>query len=294
MRNYAMSNVTSDNITSVNASPMQMLSLEHPVSVGKLSASTWQMPKGNAMTLLYVETSTNFILDGEPHHTATGEVLLLSPNSKVNSLTGSVWQLSFQLDLLSTLGEGLGDTFARWSSLSFLAVSGLRRYSVAAPQVWLTSLKALEGELTAQDLGYCETSKAYLALLIVQLARLAEKDLEVAGDSDHPLIGKVVSYIDQNYTEPISLSSVAKRFHRSAPYLTTLFREEIGRSLNDCILERRTEEARRLLRHSGLSIAEVGERVGYPEPTHFSRLFRKRVGISPTAFRNGERNVKSG
>lgn len=282
MRNDVLSSVT----------PAYLPTPERPVSVCRLTPEPWQSQRDTTLTLLYFEAQTNFLLDHQPATAAPGVVLLLPPGTELSGLNRSVWRLSFQLDLMKPFETGLGDTYKSWASLRTLTAGGVRRYQAGEPQVWLTSLRALEGELSVQDLGYCETSKAYLTLLTVHLARLARADLEVSEGIANPLVAKVMSYVERHYAEPISLSRVAERFHRSAPYLTTLFTQETGRSLNDCIIERRVEEAKRLLEYTELSVSEVGERVGYPEPTHFSRLFRKRDGRSPTAFRETKRNVK--
>ena len=265
--------------------------LDQPISVQKLSATSWQIPRGEVFSFLFFEEAALFDIDQASDKrqlsAEAGEVVLLPPGGVLNAVEPEriVWRVSFQLELLNTLAGGLGDVYKGWHALKGLSTDALKRYIVEDASLWSATLEALACEVNDQDLGYCETSKAYLSLLAVQLARLARQDLVTTQDIDNPLIAKVMAYINVRYPEPISLAQVAETFHHSPAYLTTLFKEETGKSLGNCIIERRVDEAKRLLEHSSLSVAEIGERVGYPDPTQFSRLFRKRAGLSPAKFR---------
>ncbi len=263
--------------------------LDQPVCVCKPAGGAWQTAKGKVLTLLYFEVAVDqFVLGDVLCSADAGELWILPTGSTLRGLGEGVWRVSFQLDLLSAFGRGLGDSYPAWDSLQALSAAEVKSYHTTDVQLWNSTLRALAGELTARDLGYCETSKAYLTLLLVQLLRLAQQDLEATQGFSNPLVARVMGYLDQHYAEEISLSSVAEVFHRSPAYLTTLFKQETGRSLHDCIIERRMAEAKRLLQASSLAVAQIGERVGYPEATHFSRLFRKRVGLSPAALRLAE------
>jgi AraC-like DNA-binding protein len=64
-----------------------------------------------------------------------------------------------------------------------------------------------------------------------------------------------------------------------------LFRRFLNTTPRHYIARLRTEEAKRLLRTTSLSIAEVGARVGYEDPFHFSRFFKHQTGFPPSVYR---------
>ena len=95
--------------------------------------------------------------------------------------------------------------------------------------------------------------------------------------------------IEQRFRGPLSLSDVAEAVHLTPGHLTTAVRRRTGRTVQDWIVERGMTEARRLLVETDLGVAEVGRRVGYPDPGYFSRVFRRAHEQTPRAWRTRPR-----
>ncbi|MSU49662.1 MAG: AraC family transcriptional regulator [Opitutus sp.] len=72
---------------------------------------------------------------------------------------------------------------------------------------------------------------------------------------------------------------------RSRSHVLKLFRRHLGVSAKGYVISRQLREARELLLGTTLPVSEVGKAVGLPDPYHFSKLFRKHVGLSPREFR---------
>lgn len=92
-------------------------------------------------------------------------------------------------------------------------------------------------------------------------------------------------YIQKNCTQPLTLERVAEHVHLNASYFSTAFKKETGKNFSEYLSDCRIAEAKRLLRESNLSIAQICVSVGYVDNKHFSRLFTKSVGIKPSAYR---------
>jgi AraC-like DNA-binding protein len=92
-------------------------------------------------------------------------------------------------------------------------------------------------------------------------------------------------FIREHYAEPgISLSEVALVAGVSRNHLSWEFARETGETLTEHLARVRIDEAKRLLSSTTLKVYEVGERVGYPNVEHFSRVFKKVAGVSPRAW----------
>lgn len=74
----------------------------------------------------------------------------------------------------------------------------------------------------------------------------------------------------------------------SPVYLSFLFKQVEGVNLSDYLTEIRLGEAKRLLATTSLKTYEVAVRAGYADEKYFSRLFKKRTGLTPTEYRNRE------
>jgi AraC-like DNA-binding protein len=83
----------------------------------------------------------------------------------------------------------------------------------------------------------------------------------------------------------LSLRDVAREVGMTPGHLTTVVRRRTGRTVQEWIIERRMAEARLLLADTDLPVREVATRVGVPDPGYFSRLFRRKHGISPRKWR---------
>ena len=101
---------------------------------------------------------------------------------------------------------------------------------------------------------------------------------------------KALDYIDQNYTEEsLSLSSVACAVGVSANYLSSIFSQNMQKTITEYITEKRMEKAKRLLRNTDQSSGKIALEVGYKDPHYFSFVFRKSQGCSPREYRNGKK-----
>lgn len=94
-----------------------------------------------------------------------------------------------------------------------------------------------------------------------------------------------VHYIQNNYQKPISANTAAKEVGISSAYFSTLFKQETGLSFTEYLTEFRMEKARQLLEDKSIYIYEIGDRVGYPDPNYFCKVFKRCTGMSPAAYR---------
>ena len=97
---------------------------------------------------------------------------------------------------------------------------------------------------------------------------------------------RVLDHIGDNLAENISLSQLATVAGMSPHYFAELFRKSTGYAPHRYVLLRRIERAKLGLCDTGRSVIEVGLDVGFQNPSHFARMFRKFVGASPSLFRS--------
>ena len=79
--------------------------------------------------------------------------------------------------------------------------------------------------------------------------------------------------------------AIAGALYMSRPYLSKKFKEDPGENIADFILKEKTEEAKRLLRHSDKSLTAIGSYLGFSSASHFSRVFKTYVGSTPSEYR---------
>ena len=98
-------------------------------------------------------------------------------------------------------------------------------------------------------------------------------------------ISSVKAFMDEHYSEKLSLESVASHFFIDKHYLARLFKEQYGVTLVTYLQQVRITHAKRMLRFTDKSIEEIGLECGIGELNYFSRVFKKLEGVSPSEFR---------
>lgn len=96
---------------------------------------------------------------------------------------------------------------------------------------------------------------------------------------------EIKDYIDLHYSQKITLDDLAGHFFINKFYLSRLFKEQFGTSVNNYLLQVRTTQAKQLLRFSDLSIEQIGQKCGMDDANYFSRMFKKMEGITPGEYR---------
>ena len=110
-----------------------------------------------------------------------------------------------------------------------------------------------------------------------------EKEGETAGNF---LINQAIAYMQKHYSEKLTLQDVADACYVSQWHLSKLMNRHTGKSFYDILNSLRIKAAKELLADPGLRISDIGEKVGYADTAHFSRVFKKLVGMSANEYRN--------
>jgi AraC-like DNA-binding protein len=99
------------------------------------------------------------------------------------------------------------------------------------------------------------------------------------------IVRLVVEFIERCYQEGTRFSEVAQAAGVSRSHLCRIFKRVTGLPLKRYLTRRRLRVAKDLLREPGLAIHQVATKVGYPDPSHFNRVFRRWEGQTPSLYR---------
>lgn len=132
--------------------------------------------------------------------------------------------------------------------------------------------------------GTLEATTALMDVL-AELLRTRKPAVSATERTREAKLRRVLAMITAKPHADWSCAQLAQTAGLSMPHFTRLFRQWTGYSPVDYVRRQRIDHARRLLADVDLSIKEVAARCGFDDPYHFSRVFRKVDGLSPTEFR---------
>lgn len=134
--------------------------------------------------------------------------------------------------------------------------------------------------------------KAYLTQLLLLILREQSPPPQVRKGYSFDSVNKkyvveqIVSYFEDHYSEKISLDTIAENMYLSPFYISKIFKSETGDTPIRHLIGIRLERARELLlEEQEMSIQKVAAAVGYDDAYHFSKLFKKYYGKSPSQLR---------
>ena len=119
-----------------------------------------------------------------------------------------------------------------------------------------------------------------LERLLISLARRVSGEKRLTN-----FLNKSIAYINNNYSEDLRVPDLAKMENLSVSRYNTLFKQVTGVSPIEYIKKMRLNAACELLSGTDLPIKTVSSMVGYPDSHFFSRIFKKRLGVSPAFYR---------
>ena len=130
--------------------------------------------------------------------------------------------------------------------------------------------------------GVCDILATSLASTIYNLIPHEEESNQ---NNHSSFIRDVLVYISEHYTEKITLKKLSEVFHISAGHISHSFTKEYGISPINYAIDLRVCDAKIMLINSNESLVSIAKKVGYDNPTHFTKIFTNRVKCSPTEYR---------
>ncbi|MGL4412352.1 MAG: AraC family transcriptional regulator [Bacteroidales bacterium] len=135
------------------------------------------------------------------------------------------------------------------------------------------------------DKHQSEILHAQLKSLLLESSRQREIETETIKSPDHSIALEFYRLVEDNYHSIRKVNDYIKMISISPKQLSKAINSTIGKTPKQYIDDRVTLEAKRLLVYSDLNIKEISYKLGFEEPTNFSKFFKEQKGITPAEFR---------
>ena len=153
---------------------------------------------------------------------------------------------------------------------------------------------SMDAENVVRRTGRYYMLKSYLMQALLLLVREQTEPIAVTTGCSFKSVNKkyvveqMIEYFEDHYAEKISLDQIADNTYLSTVYVSKIFKAETGDTPIRYLINIRLEKAKELLENGWEgSIQEVAMEVGYDDAYHFSKLFKKRYGVSPSKVLKG-------
>ncbi|MCE5188785.1 MAG: AraC family transcriptional regulator [Eubacteriales bacterium] len=155
-------------------------------------------------------------------------------------------------------------------------------------------LQAIQNELYSGVDSWSEliVKAEVLAMLVMTLKYMMPDNLiPNYCNWQEKLVGMITKHIENSNGEKLVLGDIAQHFGLSVNYMSTIFKTKTGKTIATYAQEHRIYVAKEMLYNTAFSIKEIANTLGYYDQYHFSKGFKKSVGVSPKAFREKGRFI---
>ena len=279
---FTTASIVSSNRVLYTPSAFARTSLLHLQEIGELQAlAPHTSSRSNLQSYLFftvLSGSGELIYDGIKHDLKKGDMVFIDCRKPYSHTTDlNLWSLRwchFYGPTLSFVYEkyverGGRPTFRPEETASFLST--------------LDSLyKLASGSDYIRDMRINEELNRLCTLLMEQSwnpeeATTAPKKMSVVD---------VKQYLEQHYSERITLDDLASRFYINKYYLTRIFKEQYGQSITSYLNTLRITHAKQLLRFTDKTVEEIGLECGLGSLHYFSRVFKEVERVAPSVYRS--------
>ncbi len=228
--------------------------------------------------IYYLESGTRYhIIEGKIYTLAPGHIALFRPNQLHYSFSDK--DVSFSR-LLVYFDKSIIQNADIFNILS--DICGVYQLSNKNNIEIYGFMKQILLEETVKDEYYEESMKNLVNQLLIQLIRNTSNKMVTYHKT---LSSRVISYINKNYMNKITIGEIAEQFYISQWHLCREFKNDTNETIIQYTNKVRIVESQILLLETNKSITSISSEVGFENVTHFERVFKQIVGTTPSKYR---------
>mgnify|MGYP004631615281 CR=1 FL=1 len=242
--------------------------------------------------VLYIRKgSARFFINNEPFTLHENEAMVVNSydlhrGSFINEELLEYSYTIFDLSLLTSCGRAAGTLVSELRG-------GMRRFSPvirgsAADRIgeMIYNLCEISNMSLESPLSVCGEVRAAGMIFGIFSELVDHSELTKMSKKPHDtgFIELLSTYLDSNYTKPLTISGVSAELGYSKNYFCTLFKENFGQSFTNYLCEYRVKRAASVYKSGGMPLSELAAMVGFSDYCYFSRSFTKYIGVSPSAY----------
>lgn len=268
------------------------ISLEHMQRIGKFDMSVKHFH--NEYEIFYlIEGERQFFFDNRAYKVQGGSLILVDENAIHMTRASSDEDTGHDRIILYITKQKMQELDRLFPNINlvkfFKEQYGVFNLTSEQQTQFMILYQSLKQELDHKD----RSSSAMISMTIMMYfigfirKNMAHKLIDVASNasSKHQTIYAIADYISEHYTENLTLESLANDFFLSKYYLCRSFKEITGYGINEYLHIHRIKKAKQLLEETSLSVSQISLQLGYDSLTHFERIFKTHMTMSPLKYR---------
>lgn len=146
-------------------------------------------------------------------------------------------------------------------------------------------LDALRSRAIGSDLMFESLARVFLIKLIQRYGEARETASAAGSGFTAEHFRRIVDHLSAHFAEDVAVEDLARLASLSPDHFSRLFRESIGETPHQFVLSFRVERAKEYLRDADRTLAQVAVLCGFSDQSHLTRVFKKKTGTTPSAFR---------
>lgn len=268
------------------------ISLEHMQRIGKFDMSVKHFH--NEYEIFYlIDGERQFFFDNRAYKVQAGSLILVDENAIHMTKASSDEDMGHDRIILYINKQKMQELDHLFPTINlvkfFKEQYGVFHLTPEQQAQFLNLYHTLKREFDNKDRHSTAMISMTVMMYFIEFIRknAAHKLIDVPSNasSKHKTIYAISEYISQHYTEPLTLESLANDFFLSKFYLCRSFKEVTGYGINEYLHIHRIKRAKQLLEETSLSVSQIALQLGYDSLTHFERIFKTHMTISPLKYR---------
>ena len=261
-------------------------SLLHLQEIGELQAKKSHVSKRNNLSsylfFMVLSGSGKLEYDDTEHTLSTGDCVFIDCKKPYYHQTSEdLWKLQW----VHFYGPNITNIYEK-----YIERGGSPCFHPIQSDKFISIWKTLYDTAASSDyIRDMRINESLSALLTILMEESWHPEFRKTGSKKQNLL-EIKNFLDDTYQEKITLDGLADRFFINKFYLTRVFKEQFGVSINTYLLQIRITHAKQLLRFTDKTIETIGMESGIGPLNYFSRIFKRVEGITPSEYRQNWAN----